>query len=80
MQIFSDNGTCRRCGDCVGADHHWLDASFDPHDTDDYQHREDVLLYWLSLPDAERPVCPVYWACKHCAAWTPDDPSEDGEE
>lgn len=77
MQIFDNTDTCRECSECVGTDHHWLLVSFPPEDADDPEYRRDVLEHWKAQPESERPTCPIYWACKHCAAWTPDDPEDE---
>lgn len=76
LRIFSDEGKCRRCSDCVGCDHHWLFVSFPPFDTDDPEFRQDVQDWWERTGHDEC-VCPAFWSCKHCSAWTPDDPDED---
>lgn len=74
-RIHSDEGNCRRCSECVGNDHHWLFCSFPPFDTDDPEFRQDVQSWWERTGHDEM-ECPAFWSCKHCSAWTPDDPDD----
>lgn len=79
LRVFSNDQPCRRCSDCVGCDHHWLFVSFPPFDTDDPEFRQDVQDWWERTGHDES-VCPAFWSCKHCSAWTPDDPDEVDDE
>lgn len=75
LRIFSNDQPCRRCSECVGNDHHWLFCSFPPCETDDPEFRQDVQDWWEGEGKFEM-ECPAFWSCKHCSAWTPDDPDE----
>ena len=46
---------------------------------DDPEYRTDVQSWWESF-GREESVCPAFWGCKHCPAWTPDDPEEEAYE
>lgn len=79
MRIFADDGTCRRCSECQGCEHHWDFSCFAPGETDHPEYRPDVDEWWKSGGHAEM-FMPGYWGCKHCPAWTPDDPDDEIEE
>jgi hypothetical protein len=72
---------CRRCSECVGEEHHWLECFPDPlsmGNDPDYAHLVDDWEQWKLEPDA--PEAGLYLVCKHCPAWkrTPEDWGDDG--
>ena len=62
---------CRRCSECAGEEHHWLECFPDPcpipGDEIDHPYLYDDWAKWLKEVDA--PEAPLYLVCKHCPAW-----------
>lgn len=74
-RIFQDNEDCHECSECEGILHHWIFASFPPGDEGDPDFLDGAQQWW-EQHGQELSVCPIYWGCKHCTAWTPYDPEE----
>lgn len=66
----------RKCSECRGAIHHWIEHFPDQQDTDalsepENQRDREILEDWEVWQglDETIPDVPVYWICKHCPMW-----------
>lgn len=72
---------CTHAGHCKITGVEYIVQCPDPEDPDEDDAVEMAAIEsWEKNPDPEKPVCPVYWQCRHCDHWTDVEPEGFSED